>query len=254
MGTLLTAGADSYVLTCAHVCRGLRSVRQVIDQKTGSIRQVVEFGDATVLKIENQDGRMVGQSEHFAEVVRYSDAEHGHDLALLKIRKKLAFQDRAVFYIDTKPISVGTPVWHVGSLLGQRGANSVTTGIISQDGRLIGNRVYTQSTATAFPGSSGGGMFLNDGRQIGILVRGFSETFTFFVPARRILEWANKNGIMFLLDNALPAPTDAELRKWPIEDVGITFTGNAGLEKAPTPKPTEFDIFKEFIYINKGSK
>ncbi|HAT67623.1 MAG TPA: hypothetical protein DCS66_24005, partial [Flavobacteriaceae bacterium] len=60
-----------------------------------------------------------------------------------------------------------TELYHVGSLLGQTGSNSMTRGIVSQVGRVLNlgsgdGTVFDQTTVTAFPGSSGGGVFLSE--------------------------------------------------------------------------------------------
>ena len=50
----------------------------------------------------------------------------------------------------------------------------MTTGIMSQVGRMLALNsstkvLFDQTTVTAFPGSSGGGVFLTDGQYIGTL-------------------------------------------------------------------------------------
>ena len=62
---------------------------------------------------------------------------------------------------------------------------------MSQVGRVLdlgsgGGTVFDQTTVTAFPGSSGGGVFLTDGKYVGMLVRGAGETFNLIVPVRRM--------------------------------------------------------------------
>ena len=69
-----------------------------------------------------------------------------------------------LFYPSNDPIPVGTELYHVGSLLGQVGSNSMTRGIMSKVGRVLelgtgDGVVFDQTSAPAFPGSSGGGIF-----------------------------------------------------------------------------------------------
>ena len=59
----------------------------------------------------------------------------------------------------------------------------------------------------AFPGSSGGGVYLTDGRYVGMIVRGAGETFNLTVPIRRMREWAKRMGVEFTLDPSLKVPT-----------------------------------------------
>ena len=110
---------------------------------------------------------------------------------------------------------------HVGSLLGQMGANSMTDGIYSQHGRLIkslNKHVFDQTTCTAFPGSSGGGVYLkSDARYVGMLVRGAGEGFNLIVPVRRLQDYCEKHKIMWALDPKVPMPSDDDLKAMPIE-------------------------------------
>lgn len=229
----------NFVWTAAHVVDNLREVRTVIDPKTGTERKVVEFRDAQIVQELKEDGRRVGEIKMDAKVIRYSDADDGEDLALLMVRKKGFVNVSAKFYLDETIPPIGHSLFHVGSLLGQVGSNSMTTGIISQHGRVLqlGNgdgTVFDQTTATAFPGSSGGGVFLSGqhadegwskhkGEYIGMLVRGAGEGFNFIVPIRRMLEWSDSVGIRWALDPDSPPPTLAELKATRVEDVGVDF-------------------------------
>jgi S1-C subfamily serine protease len=220
----------TFVWTAGHVVDGLRKTREVIDSKTGTRRTVVEFDDARIVQEFRQNGRRIGETALDAKVVRYSDAEQGEDLALLLVRKvNFDVPDNSVeFYLEKDAPEIGTEVYHVGSLLGQFGANSLTTGVVSQIGRVLdlgaNGIVFDQTTATAFPGSSGGGMYLkSDGRYIGMLVRGAGEGFNFIVPIRRLRTWAKAANIEWAIDQSIDVPSDADLAKLPIEDTGVTF-------------------------------
>ena len=216
----------NFIWTAAHVIDNLRSERKVI--VNGTSRTIVTFKDAKIVKVVRQKGRAVGQLELDAEVIKYSDSEDGHDLALLKVRKLNFVDDTVKFYLDKEIPKLGTDLWHVGSLLGQMGSNSMTDGVYSQTGRLIkslNKHVFDQTTVAAFPGSSGGGVFLkSDARYVGMLVRGAGETFNLIVPARRMIVWATKNDIMWALDPKVKMPTDEALAKISIEDVGADFS------------------------------
>lgn len=220
--------ATAYVWTAAHVVESLRRVREVIDTKTGMKRQVVEFSDAMIVQELNQEGRRIGEIKMDAEIIRYSDAEQGEDLALLRVRKKnfVPAEQTTRFYLEDVIPAPGTELFHVGSLLGQVGANSLTAGIVSQTGRVLrfgaNSVIFDQTTVTAFPGSSGGGVFLKDsGLYMGMLVRGAGEQFNLIVPVRRMREWAKRAGVEFALDQNAPIPPEGELRRLPIEDSGL---------------------------------
>jgi hypothetical protein len=207
------------VWTAAHVIDNLRSTREVL--VNGSKKTLVEFKDPMVIKEIRQNGRTVGRLQMDAEVLKYSDADDGHDLALLRVRKLNFVTDTVTFYLSKEIPELGTDLLHVGSLLGQMGANSMTDGIYSQHGRLIkslNKYVFDQTTVTAFPGSSGGGVYLKkDAKYVGMLVRGAGEGFNLIVPVRRMVDYCEKHKIMWALDKSVAMPTEDELKKMPVE-------------------------------------
>lgn len=238
----------NFVWTAAHVIDNLRTERRVI--VNGTPRTLVEFKDAKIIKVIRQNGRAVGRLELDAEVIKYSDADDGHDLALLRVRKLNFVKDTVTFYLDNEIPKLGTDLWHVGSLLGQLGSNSMTDGIYSQHGRLIpslNKLVFDQTTVAAFPGSSGGGVFLkSDARYVGMLVRGAGETFNLIVPVRRMVDFAKKNNLLWALDPKVKMPTVEELRKVPVEDVGADFSSENAKEKK---KQKRIATQKEFPFL-----
>lgn len=216
-------GGDTvnFVWTAAHVVSNLRHEKTVIDSRSGTSKTVVEFDDAVVVKSIIEDGRKVGKMEFDAEVIRFNAEE---DLALLRIRKKSFITCSVKFYLGDKIPPVGTKLLHVGSLLGQLGSNSMTEGIMSQHGRLVEKKVFDQTTVTAFPGSSGGGVYLTDGRLIGLVLRGAGETFNLICPVRRMSKWAKKANIEWAIDDKVKMPSEEDLQKLPVEDNGVTFS------------------------------
>ena len=222
------------VWTAAHVIDNLRSTREVL--VGGAKKTIVEFKDPMVVKEIRQNGRTVGRLQMDAEVLKYSDADDGHDLALLKVRKFNFVTDTVTFYLDEEIPKLGTDLLHVGSLLGQMGANSMTDGIYSQHGRLIKSLnkfVFDQTTCTAFPGSSGGGVYLkSDARYVGMLVRGAGEGFNLIVPVRRLQDYCEKHKIMWALDPKVAMPSDDELKAMPIEHAPKEKSEDTADEKA----------------------
>jgi len=239
----------NFVWTAAHVVDGLRSVRTII--KDGRSVKVVEFKDAQIVQELVEDGRRVGEFKMEAKVIKYSDSENGEDLALLMIRKK-GFIDKSVtfFKAESKPVPIGTELYHVGSLLGQTGSNSMTRGICSQVGRVLdlgsgGGVIFDQTTVTAFPGSSGGGVFLSErsgkdaGQYVGMLVRGAGETFNLIVPIRRMRAYAEKEGILWAIDLDHPVPALEEITELSIEGGSSkNKTGKSILTKDSAKFPT----------------
>lgn len=256
-GTLFTrkVGNDTvtYVWTAAHVVDGLRSTRHVVI--AGNPKLVVEFEDAQIVQEFKQDGRRIGEQKMEARVVRYSDAEEGEDLALLEVRKRnfVPADITTTFYANEEIPAIGTELYHVGSLLGQFGANSLTTGVISQQGRVLNLNasgvVFDQTTVTAFPGSSGGGVFLKgNGEYVGMLVRGAGEQFNLIVPIRRLRAWAKTAKVEWAIDQNVPMPSATELKKLPVEDAGVDFQS----PNEPHGKnPHREKLNKEFPFLLK---
>lgn len=216
----------NFVWTAAHVVAGLRSTRTVVDPVTGQSKQVIEFKDAFIVKELTEGGRRIGELKMDAKVIKYSDATTGEDLALLIVRKRNFIKDSADFYLSNENdgiVPVGIQLFHVGSLLGQNGSNSMTTGIMSQIGRTLplggsDATVFDQSSCPAFPGSSGGGIFLaKNGQYVGMLVRGAGETFNFMVPIRRMRSYASKAGVSWALDKTIAMPSYDDILKLTIE-------------------------------------
>lgn len=222
-GSLIVRGDRTFVITAAHVIDNLRKTREVVDSD-GSRRTVVEFADARIVQEFRENGRRIGETQLDAQVLRYSDANNGHDLALLEVRKQNFATESTTFYLSEETPGIGSELYHVGSMKGQIGANSLTTGVIAQIGRVLDlgatGVVFDQTTVTAFPGSSGGGVYMQDtGEYVGMLVRGADGTFNFIVPIRRIQEWAEANGVEWALDPSLPVP---DKLGGPVEDLSRT--------------------------------
>jgi len=238
----------NFVWTAAHVVDNLRSERKVL--RDGRPLTIVEFKDPVIIKEIRQNGRTVGRLQMDAEVLKYSESEKGHDLALLRIRKFNFVTDSVIFYLDKEIPSLGTDLLHVGSLLGQMGANSMTDGIYSQHGRILkslNKHIFDQTTCTAFPGSSGGGVFLKHGvkddarvRYVGMLVRGAGEGFNLIVPVRRMVEYCEKNKIMWALDANVKMPGEDDLKKMPVENTPKEKEEAEDIDKEATKKMFPF--------------
>jgi S1-C subfamily serine protease len=225
-GVLFTRDGGNYVLSAAHVVDGGRKVVTFSDNVSGETKKYTKFDNVKVVREILKEGRSIGKMSIEAEVIAFSSADYGDDLVLLKLRDAIT-PDSAVFYSGTSIPSVGSKVCHVGSFLGQEGSNSFSEGLVSQVGRVLkeaNDHVFDQSSATAFPGSSGGGMFNAQGEYIGTLVRGAGETFNLYVPIRRIKEWAKRHGVEFIFDtNGKPDESKIVLE---------------GLEPAPVSSPS----------------
>lgn len=246
----------NFIWTAAHVIDNLRSERRVL--VNGSQKTLVEFKDPVVVKEIRQDGRTVGRLQMDAEVLKYSESEKGHDLALLRVRKLNFVTDSVTFYLEEKIPPLGTDLLHVGSLLGQMGANSMTDGIYSQHGRILkhlNKHVFDQTTCVAFPGSSGGGVYLKEEnpKYVGMLVRGAGEGFNLIVPVRRMVDYCEKHKIMWALDRNVKMPTEEEINKIPVETTPREKEEAKDLEKEATKKlfPFMLRVYPKIILIEE---
>ena len=240
----------NFVGTAAHVIDNLRSVRTII--REGRPVQVVEFKDVQVVQELVEQGRKVGELKMDAKVLKYSHSENGEDLALLMVRKKNFVDKNAVFISTDEPVAIGKELYHVGSLLGQQGSNSMTRGIMSQIGRVLNlgsgdGVIFDQTTVTAFPGSSGGGVFLTErggddaGKYVGMLVRGAGETFNFIVPVRRMRKWAREQNVLWAMDEAVATPSYSGILQLPIEGASTSSVAK-GEKKSISEDSAKFPI------------
>jgi S1-C subfamily serine protease len=196
-GVIVTRKGVNYVLTAGHVVAGNRRVTKVVTDSKDSSE--VSFKPVSIVKEIYTDGESIGTTSIQADVVAYSSAEFGQDVALVRLRSKIT--DASVEFYPKRLLSVGTAVVHVGSLEGQDGSNSFTTGSYAQIGRVLFDKVFDQTSCPAFPGSSGGGIYLqSNGQYVGMLVRGSGETFNYIVPIRRLKDWAKAHHTEFLFD------------------------------------------------------
>jgi len=239
-----------FILTAGHVIDGLRKTREVIDPKTGTKRVLVEFDDAAIVSEFIQKGRSVGESKLTAEIIRYSDADDGHDVGVFLVRKQVGDDQASTkFYLGEEIPYAGMHLYHVGSLLGQTGANSFTDGVMSQIGRTIGKFSFDQTTVTAFPGSSGGGVYNEKGEYVGMLVRGAGETFNLISPIRRLKVWAKAANMEWLLDPSKKTPTMKELETLAVEGISINFDKETGKKVFSRP-----DFKSKFEYTEKSGR
>jgi len=215
----------NFVWTAGHVVDNLRSIREFVDVKTGTMKKVVEFRDAEIVQELIEGGRRVGEFKMNAKVIKYSDANLGDDLALLMVRKRgLKLNSNTKFLLEGDQIvPVGTELYHVGSLLGQVGSNSFLSGTMSQLGRTIELNngeavVFNQVQIGAMPGSSGGGVFLkSNGQYVGMLVRGASESFALIVPVDRMFRFCDKQNIKWAMDEKEKVPDLKDILNLPVE-------------------------------------
>jgi serine protease Do len=136
LGTGFIISPDGYILTNNHVVNGADEV-------------LVKLSDGRELK-----GEIKGLDEKL-------------DLALIKISDKGTFPSTELG--DSDALEVGEWVMAIGNPFGL--AQTVTAGIVSAKGRVIGSGPYDdfiQTDASINPGNSGGPLFSSGGKVIGI--------------------------------------------------------------------------------------
>jgi len=123
------------------------------------------INDATQIKIKLSDGK-----EYDAKVV---GRDPKTDLALLKAER--ASNLRPLQLGDSDSLKVGNWVVAIGSPFGLE--QTVTAGIVSAKGRVIGSGPYDnfiQTDASINPGNSGGPLLNTEGQVVGINTAIFS--------------------------------------------------------------------------------
>ena len=121
----------------------------------------------------------------------------------------------------------------------------MTDGIYSQHGRILkhlNKHVFDQTRCVAFPGSSGGGVYLKEEnpKYVGMLVRGAGEGFNLIVPVRRMINYCEKHKIMWALDRNVKMPTEDEIKKIPVETTPKEKEEVVDAEKEATKKMFPF--------------
>ena len=156
MGTGFIINADGYIVTNNHVVDGASEIQ-------------VKLADGRELP-----GTIVG-------------GDPKTDLAVVKIE---ATGLPIIPFGDSATLEVGEPVMAIGNPFGLEA--TVTTGIVSATGRVIGSGPYDdyiQTDASINPGNSGGPLINAQGQAIGINTAIYSETggsvgIGFAIPAR----------------------------------------------------------------------
>jgi hypothetical protein len=75
---------------------------------------------------------------------------------------------------------------------------------------------------------------------VGLVLRGAGETFNLIAPVRRIKDWGKNAKIEWALDDKIALPSEEELKKLPVEDIGVTFSYSARAQDGaggPNPNP-----------------
>ena len=208
----------TFVLTAAHNLTVLRSETDVITPD-GIPRKLVKFENPDVVNVLFVDHKRVGEMRVKGKIIRYSPPGiAGDDLALLHLPVQKFTKSSARLHLGVPKI--GSNLFHIGSLGGLAGAESLTSGILSQHGRQVGRNIFDQTTAPILFGSSGGLMSLQSkGQVVGVVAKMSHPVYNFIIPARRIIEWSKRTRVDWLFDDKQKMPTLNEVYNFPVEDI-----------------------------------
>lgn len=195
-GVVYINGDKQFVWTCAHVVSSHVQNSVAIDlcSKTFTVHRGTE--DVLVeSKIFSKKDEDIGNVKIWAKIIRFSAAE---DLAVLEMYSNNMFTRSVKFPADPEyTLKPGFKVYHIGSMNGKYGYNSIAEGVSGLNGIRLGDHlVYDRFSTPVQPGSSGGAMFDREsGRCIGIVSQSLDKTSCnqcFTVPWSRMVAFAQK--------------------------------------------------------------
>ena len=160
-----------------------------------------------------------GDEEARAKVLRASDYEIIHDIALLQITSGTIFHGDAEFYRAFNHVKVGQSIIHVGTpgipIAPTFHELSVFIGNISYINRnfnlftVAKPRFVDQINVTSGHGCSGGGVFdAKTGDILGFVSLGTVCGVSFTVPTRYIYEFAKSHDCLWAFDREVPLPNE----------------------------------------------
>lgn len=161
--TGFVVGKDGYILTSAHAVP--------VEQDVTVAYQLPVRGELTT----------------FTATAELAAVDDERDIALLKIRPVAPLVP--VTIAPKAAPEAGQPVTVIGNpTLGERVlSHTVTTGVVSSPRREIDGQIYIQTSAPTNPGSSGGPIFDNYGRVVGLVaVKTHLEGTGFGIPAEHL--------------------------------------------------------------------
>jgi serine protease Do len=179
LGSGFFINADGYLITNFHVIEGETEI--------------------SVEVYHQQDGQL---NRDTYKQVRIVAINKFHDLALLKIEDKNAPKFKYVTLGSSDALSVGDPVFAIGSPMGLE--RTVTSGIISTKTRELEGELYLQTTAQINPGNSGGPLFNLAGEVVGVtnMKIQFGEGLGFAIPVELVKSFLDhRDAFAYSVDN-----------------------------------------------------
>ena len=179
LGSGFFINPDGYLITNFHVIQGETEITVEVYRQTDS-------------GLENDTYKQV----------RIVAINKFHDLALLHIEDKGAPKFKYVTLGSSDALSVGDPVFAIGSPMGLE--RTVTQGIISTKTRELEGELYLQTTAQINPGNSGGPLFNMAGQVVGVtnMKIVFGEGLGFAIPVELVKNFLDhRDAFAYSTDN-----------------------------------------------------
>jgi serine protease Do len=179
LGSGFFINAEGYLITNFHVIEGETEI--------------------SVEVYHQSDGQM--ERETYKEV-RIIAINKFHDLALLKIEDKTAPKFKFTTLGSSDSLSVGDPVFAIGSPLGLE--QTVTSGILSTKTRQVEGELYLQTSTQINPGNSGGPLFNLAGEVVGVtnMKITFGEGLGFAIPVELVKSFLDhRDAFAYSTDN-----------------------------------------------------
>jgi serine protease Do len=218
----LTASSQFYASeTRASAAQDVSTLVKQIGEAVVQVRTPEGLGSGFFI---NPDGYLItnfhvieGETELTVEVYRQNDGQLDrdtykevrivainkfHDLALLKIEDKTAPKFKYATLGSSDALSVGDPVFAIGSPLGLE--RTVTSGILSTKTRELEGELYLQTTTQINPGNSGGPLFNLAGEVVGVtnMKITFGEGLGFAIPVELVKNFLDhRDAFAYSTDN-----------------------------------------------------
>ena len=179
LGSGFFINADGYLITNFHVIEGETEISVEVYHQT--------------------DGQLARDTFKQVKIIAINKF---HDLALLHIEDKSAPKFKFVTLGSADALTVGDPVFAIGSPLGLE--RTVTQGIISTKTRELEGELYLQTTTQINPGNSGGPLFNMAGEVVGVtnMKITFGEGLGFAIPVELVRNFLDhRDAFAYSADN-----------------------------------------------------
>jgi S1-C subfamily serine protease len=213
-GVVFINSGHTFVWTNAHVVSDALKLGYNIDFQKDEIQKSFKFLEVVVQKEIISNNKKTGYHSYYAEVIRFNMDE---DLALLKLHCDCPCHNlRTTTFLESEYVlAPGVPVFHIGSPGGPCGEGFLSKGNMSAAGRNFDNsrndlsndsKLFDLVSIPFFNGSSGGGVFQENGCCIGLISQKLipgNTNAALIIPARRIRAFAIEQECEWAVDHRI---------------------------------------------------